>query len=87
VFKTFENANSSISVINLFPHSMRWIAFLSKSMPKSCILSANACISLIESLVAFAKISHNTQCLSHFAFLANPPNSLPLVANKARNNV
>lgn len=37
-----EIATSSISVTNLFPHSMRCMAFLSTSKPKICNLSANA---------------------------------------------
>jgi len=37
---TFEKATSSISVTNLFPHSIRCIAFLSTSSPDNCNLSA-----------------------------------------------
>ena len=42
VFKIWAKTFSSISVTNLLPHSIRWIAFLSKSIPFNCNFSANA---------------------------------------------
>ena len=41
ISNTLQKATISISVINLLPHSILWIAFLSKSNPKSCNFSAS----------------------------------------------
>ena len=34
--RTCARCTNSISVTNRFPHSMRWMAFLSMSSPESC---------------------------------------------------
>ncbi len=44
--KSLAKAFSSISVTNLCPLSIRCIAFLSRSIPRSCILFASACCEL-----------------------------------------
>lgn len=42
MLSAFAIPTSSMSVTKRFPHSIRWTAFLSISIPSSCSLSANA---------------------------------------------
>ena len=59
ISKTFANTTISISVTNLFPHSMRWTAFLSISIPASWSLSASFLCESFSSLRFFATFYKN----------------------------
>jgi len=57
----FAKDNNSMSVTNLLPHSILCIAFLSRSMPSSCILSASALwliLGVMDFLISYIFIPH-----------------------------
>ena len=75
---TFAKAFTSMSVTNLFPHSIRCIAFLSRSIPSSCSLSARplcdtAGLNFILSADIFFPLRFNVPSEFLFLYTFSPP--------------